>query len=391
VPSPPPPTDAADRALGRRLAERIERLGTTSPQRIRELLPDLLRQDPTLQAPLHDLVARATFGRMVAAAGHQPRSGLREELVQELAETYSQGMTTRLASVLAGLLEPRTVATAAGTARSAKAPSARRPPPPSREEAAPRPGGLWGLAALTAAVALGSGLVFGLVRSNRLCTPLGLCLPSEADAAAAASIETGLNRAERAAARVAGASDLEDFAAGLEQLDSSLLNLVSRRLNPRQDKQRQRLQERADAAHRRLREEQRAQRSLEEAEALIGGLERSSAVGPERLDALAEVRARLDAVAGDSFARSAVGALELRLGAIRERPPAPENAPPNPEPPAAPAAPSARRPEGGPTLPAPPPPLLPPPPLPPPPLPAPTLPAPVAAPVAAPPVPPPPP
>jgi hypothetical protein len=393
VPPPPLPPDASDQALGRRLAERLAQLETTSPQRIRGLLPELLGQGSPLQAPLHDLVGRAGFGRLIAAAGQQPRSGVREQLLQELAETYSTRMTVRLGAVLDGLLEPR------AADRASPLPLSPRRQASAPGKAGPSPGGLLGLVALTAAIALGSGLVFAILRSNALCPRLGLCLPTAGSAAAEASVEAGLSRAERAAGLVRGATNLADFATGLEQLDSTLLELVSRRLNPRQEQKRQRLQEDADVAHRRLREERRAQRSLEEAAALIGGLEASRAAGPERLDALAEVQARLDEIAGDSFARASVEPLERRLTAIRERPPEPEPDPHNLEAPAAPPLPrpasepspasspqpSAWRPERAPVPSAPPAE-----PLPPPPVLAPGAPSPLPTPSAPPPVPTPP-
>ena len=372
VAPPPIPSANTDRALGRRLAERLEPLGTTSPQRLRLLLPNLLGEDSTLSAPLHDLVGRPGFGLLLAAGGNPSRFELRDQLLQELAETYSAGMTARLGAVLDGLLEPRTAAKPRAVAGNLSAhPRTRtQQPPAARRSARRRPGGMVGLVVLTAVVSLGSGLLFALLRSNFFCPSLGLCLASEAGAAAEASIETGLRQAERAASLVNDASSLEDFGAGLQQLDSALLNLVSRRLSPRQERKRQRLQEQADQAHRRLREEQRAQRSLEEAEALIAVLERSSAAGPQRLDALAEVRARLDEVSGNSFARSSLGALERRLEAVQALPAEPEREPPKQEkpfaePPASPAGesppvaapkPSAARPEGGRMLPAPPPP-----------------------------------
>ena len=378
VPPPQIPSANADRALGRRLAERLEPLGTTSPQRIRLLLPNLLGEDSTLSAPLHDLVGRPGFGLLLAAGGNPSRFGLRDQLLQELAETYSAGMTARLGAVLDGLLEPQTAAKPRPAAKpravagnlSAHPRTPTQQPPSGRRSARRRPGGLVGLVVLTAMVSLGSGLLFALLRSNFFCPSFGLCLAGGAGAAAEASIETGLRQAERAASLVDDASSLEDFGAGLQQLDSALLNLVSRRLSPRQERKRQRLQEQADQAHRRLREEQRAQRSLEEAEALIAVLERSSAAGPQRLDALAEVRARLDEVSGNSFARSALGALERRLEAVQALPAEPEREPPKQEkpfavPPASPAGesppvaapkPSAARPEGGRVLPAPPPP-----------------------------------
>ncbi|MEB3172135.1 MAG: hypothetical protein VKK43_12265 [Synechococcaceae cyanobacterium] len=359
-PSPSAGGPAADRALGRRLAERLERWGPAATARLRPRLQEMLGEDTSLLAPLHDLVGRPAFQRLLACEGERERALRRQGLGQDLRQTYSEAVATRLDAVLDGLLEP--VAAAGGSAR----------------------GGWLGMVALTAAVTLGSGVLFAVVRSNLLCSPLGLCLPGLGGREATATIEEGLNQAGRDAEALEGAASLDAFAAALERLDASLLDLVSRRLTPRQDERRQRLQSRADAGHRRLREEQRAQRSLGEAAALIEQLERNPTAGPQRLDALAEARARLEAVPGDSFARATARELEDRLEAVRERPaplreaaptrpeptpPAPSNAPANQDAPPAPVLPEpealrpAPRPAPAP-LPAPPPPLAPPPPPP---------------------------
>jgi len=366
-PSPSAGGPAADRALGRRLAERLERWGPGATARLRPRLPELVGEDSSLLAPLHDLVGRPAFQRLLACEGERERALRRQGLGQDLRQTYSEAVATRLDAVLDGLLEP---VAAAEAARPSAGGSAR--------------GGWLGMVALTAAVTLGSGVLFAVVRSNLLCSPLGLCLPGLGGREATATIEEGLNQAGRDAEALEGAASLDAFTAALERLDASLLDLVSRRLTPRQDERRQRLQSRADAGHRRLREEQRAQRSLGEAAALIEQLERNPTAGPQRLDALAEARARLEAVPGDSFARATARELEDRLEAVRERPaplreaaptrpeptpPAPGNAPANQDAPPAPVLPEpealrpAPRPAPAP-LPAPPPPLAPPPPPP---------------------------
>ena len=309
-PSDPPspsadgPAAAADRALGRRLAEPLARLGPSATVRVRSRLPELVGADTSLLAPLHDLVGRSAFQRLLASEGARQRDLQRQGLGQELRQTYSDGMAARLDAVLDGLLEPY---------------AAEHGPRP--RGTGPRAGGWLGLVALTAAITLASGVLFAVVRSNLLCPPLGLCLPGGGGREAAATIEEGLRRAGREAEALENTASLEAFTATLERLDASLLDLVSRRLTPRQEERRQRLQSLADRGHRRLREEQRAQRSLEEAAALIEQLERNPTAGPQRLDALAEARARLDEVPGDSFARSDAGKLEGRLEAVRENPP----------------------------------------------------------------------
>ena len=367
----------ADRALGRRLGNRLAQLRGTEPARLRALLPDLVPAESSLQAPLHDLVGRPGFQQLLVADPGRPsarqRTALREALQDELRQTYSAAMCARLEAVLDGLL------TSQGTAPTA-------PQMATRPGAAPatgrRAGGGLALVALAAAVALGSGLLLGLVRSNRLCPSLGVCLPGSGGREATASIEMALRRASRRAGDLESATSLEAFSSALEQLDTNLLELVSRRLTPRQERERQRLQGRADTAHRRLRQEQRAQRSVQEATALIEQLERNHTAGPQRLDALAEAQARLEEVPDGSFAGSELAELQGRLAAIRElpaRPPAPvepapearrerepeaDGAPPNAAAPAdsvppAPVLPPPRQPP----LPAPPPPpTLPPPP-----------------------------
>ena len=380
---PPAPIrpDAADRALGRRLAQGLGGQGGASPERLRERLPELLGQDHGLQAPLHDLVGRPGFRHLLALAGEDQRGAALEQLRRELAETYSAGVMARLGNVLAGLLE-RSAAPAAPEAAPPRAPSRFRSRPRSRHPALSR---LPALAAFTVAVALGSGFLLALVRSNRLCPSLGLCLSAGGEAEA--SIDATLSRATAAATELETAASLDAFVAGLDRLDAALLNLVSRRLNPRQERQRERLQRQADDAHRRLRQEQRAQRSLEEAAALIGELERAAPDGPQRFDVLAEARARLDAVSASSFARSAVGELERRLAAIEAGPPRAKSTPQDPEAPS--ASPSPRSSDES----APPAPSLPPPASPPPSLSSPPPAAPPAAspPLAAPSPPPPPP
>ncbi|MEB3255854.1 MAG: hypothetical protein VKJ05_05650 [Synechococcaceae cyanobacterium] len=325
---PDPPSDraaghadpAADRALGRRLANRLARLPSKAPPRLRAVLPELVGADSSLLAPLHDLVGRPGFQRLIAGEGGGPsgrgRAGLRQELGEELRQTYSDSMCGRLEAVLDGLLATR-----------ASAPAA--PPPPPLPGAPSRLGkrnGWLALVALAGAVALGSGLLLGLVRSNRLCPGLGLCLPGAGGREATASTEMALRRASRSAGDLESATSLESFSSTLEQLDTNLLDLVSRRLTPRQERERQRLQSRADTAHRRLRQEQRAQRSVQEATALIEQLERNRTAGPQRLDALAEAQARLEEVPANSFAGSELEALQGRLAAIRELP-APPPAP----------------------------------------------------------------
>ncbi len=339
MPSDPIRPDAVDRTLGSRLAEELVRLAPAAPLQLRECLPRLLGPEHPLQAPLHDLLARPGFRHLLATNGQTQRGEERDQLLDELAETYSPGVTARLGHVLDGLLEARDAPPVPPAPPANPLTPNRLPPnrlaPPSRVALRPRHRSsrarLPGLVALTTAIALSSGLLFALVRSNRLCPTLGLCLPSAG--ASSASIDAGLRRAAEAAEAVDRATDLDAFAAALERLDNALLTLVSRRLNPRQERQRQGLQSQADGAHRRLRQEQRALRSLEEASALIGDLERASADGSERFDVLAEARARLEEVPADSFARSAVAALEQRLAAIRERPPAVPVRPPTPEPP----------------------------------------------------------
>jgi hypothetical protein len=318
VPPDPIRPDAADRALGRRLAKGLDRLGAASPEQLRDLLPNLLDQEHGLQAPLHDLLGRPGFRRLLASGGEPQRGVALAQLQRELAETYSAGVMTRLGSVLAGLLEPA-------------APPAAPPRVPSRSR-------LPALAALTVTVALGSGMLFALVRSNRLCPSLGLCLSAGGEGEA--SIDATLSRATAAATELDTATSLGTFVAGLDRLDATLLSLVSRRLNPRQERQRERLQSRSDDAHRRLRQEQRAQRSLEEAAALIGELERAAPDGPQRFDVLAEARARLDEVSASSFARSSVGELEGRLAAIEAGPPRMKSTPQGAEPPLAPPPPN---------------------------------------------------
>ena len=264
-------------------------------------------------------MGRPGFRRLLASTGEAQRGAALAQLRRELAETYSAGVTARLGSVLAGLLEPG-------------APPAAPPRATSRSR-------LPALAALTVAVALGSGLLFALVRSNRLCPSMGLCLSAGGEAEA--SIDANLSRAAAATTELDTAMSLETFVAALDRLDATLLNLVSRRLNPRQERQRQRLQGRADDAHRRLRQEQRAQRSLEEAAALIGDLERAAPDGPQRFDVLAEARARLDEVSASSFARSSVGELERRLAAIEAGPSRAKSPSRGAESPSAPPPPSA--------------------------------------------------
>jgi len=336
-------------------------LGPKAAARLRPRLPELVGTDSDLLAPLHDLVGRPAFQRLLASEGERQQALRRQGLHEDLRQTYSDSMSARLDAVLEGLLEALPAA------------------PP--QEAPAQKGGWLGLVALTAAITLGSGVLFAVVRSNLLCPTLGLCLPGSGGREAQATVEGGLERASRDANALENAASLEAYTAALERLDASLLDLVSRRLTPRQDEKRQRLQSLADAGHRRLREEQRAQRSLEEATALINQLERNRTAGPQRLDALAEAQARLDAVPKDSFARPAARDVEGRLRAVRENPPpprasepstpepatpaapAPTGAPPAGEAPPAPVLPEPQAPRPAPTPSAPPtPPLLPPPP-----------------------------
>jgi hypothetical protein len=364
--TPPPTPDPADRALGARLAALLHQQGDLPAQRIQALLPDLLGPDQGLLNPLRDLVGRPAFQKLLRRRDRAASRQLRHSLLEELADTYSARVMVRLGAVLDGLLPaaaPPPLPTAPADLRSRRplpthAQAQRRPEPPGRP-------GLLPLLGLTAAIALVSGTIFAVLRSDGLCPSLGICLSSEGRGERG-SIEAALAQGEAAAASLESAASLEELNAGVERLNATLMQLVSRRLNGRQEERRLRLQAAADGAQQRLRQERRAEDHLREAGRLIDRLERGGVDDDRRFDLIQEARASLASVPGDSFAATAALGLQQRLETVRNQPSEPAKAaePPagetSPEPPAtgsgAPPPPPLPAPPSTPTAPAPQPP-----------------------------------
>ena len=99
-------TDSPDYQLGRRIARLLNQSGGDPglDNRILNSLPDLLAHDPSLHAPLRDLILRPGFRNL--RRDSQPfllLSG-RDSLLSDLQLTYSRTVTERLQSVLNGIL-----------------------------------------------------------------------------------------------------------------------------------------------------------------------------------------------------------------------------------------------------------------------------------------------
>lgn len=362
--NPPPSPDRADRALGRQLAELLDRQGDLPAQRIQALLPDLLGPDPGLLNPLRDLVGRPAFLQLLRRREGAGRRQLRHALLEELADTYSERVMVRLGAVLDGVLPEMPHAPRAGAppAPLATAPAELRrkhsPQPQARNRSDPErrePPSLLPLLALTGAIALVSGTVFAALRSDLLCPTLGICLSGEARGERG-GIDAALARGEEAAEALERVTSLEELNNAVERLNSALLRLVSRQLNGRQEERRQRLQALSQGAQQRLRLERLAEARLREASRLIERLERGNVDDDRRFDLIQEARTNLTAVPGDSFAATAALGLQRRLELIRGRP---GEARQSADTPAAPVDPAA--PPDGTETPVPPPPTLPPP------------------------------
>lgn len=362
--TPPPSPDPADRALGRQLAALLDRQGDLPAQRIQALLPDLLGPDPGLLNPLRDLVGRPAFLQLLRRRDGAGRRQLRHALLEELADTYSERVMVRLGAVLDGVLPEMPYTPRAGTppAPMGTAPMEQRrqrsPQPRGRNRPAPErreSPGLLPLLALTGVISLVSGIIFATLRSDLLCPTLGICLWGETRGEPG-GIDAALARGEEAAETLEGATTLEELNNAVERLNSSLLKLVSRQLNGRQEERRQRLQALSNGALQQLRQERRAEDRLREASRLIERLERGRVDDDRRFELIQEARTSLASVPRDSFAATAALGLQRRLELIRSRPGAamqPTDVPAAPVDPAAP-------PEGV-EAPVPPPPVLPPP------------------------------
>ncbi|MFM7361907.1 MAG: hypothetical protein ACKO25_08810 [Cyanobium sp.] len=342
--TPPPTPDPADRALGSQLAALLHQQSDLPAQRIQALLPDLLGQDQGLINPLRDLVGRPAFLQLLRRRDRAASRQLRHTLLEELSYTYSPRMMVRLAAVLDGLLpasapSPSHSPSSAAAQSAAAPPRQAAPPPPLatapaelrgrrplpthaqtrvRHEPPGRPG-LLPLLGLTAAIALVSGTVFAVLRSDGLCPSLGICLSGEGRGERG-SIEVALTQGEAAATTLESAASLEELNSGVERLNEALLKLVSRRLNGRQEERRLRLQAAADGAQQRLRQERRAEDHLREAGRLIDRLERGGVDDDRRFDLIQEARTSLASVPGDSFAASAALGLQQRLETVRSKP-----------------------------------------------------------------------
>ena len=356
VRTPPPSPDPADLALGRQLAELLDRHGELPAQRIQALLPDLLGPEPALLNPLRDLVARPAFQQLLRRRRGSGDRQLRQALLEELADTYSARMMARLGAVLDGAI-PMPMPT--------PPPHAPLPPPPGapRRRARPAPQaqrrggserqrkpGLLPLLLLTGAITLVSGTVFAVLRSDGLCPTLGICLSGEGRNGRG-DIDASLAEGEAAAEALEGAASLDELNEALERLTSAQLSLVSTRLSDRQQERLRLLQAAAGRAREQLGRERRAEDRLRQASGLIERLERGAVADERRFDRIQEARASLAAIPGDSFAATAALGLQRRLDAIRDRP---VETPPSASPPGGEEAPAAGA-EGA----APPPPALP--------------------------------
>jgi TolA-binding protein len=344
---PPPSPDPADQALGRKLAELLDRQGNLPAQRIQALLPDLLGPDPGLLNPLRDLVGRPAFLQLLQRREGAGRRQLKHALLEELAETYSERVMVRLEAVLDGVLPKMPCAPQAGAvpAPLATAPAKLRRQHSSQPRAGNRtdqerrkPRSVLPLVALTGAITLVSGSIFAALRSDLLCPTLGICLSGEARGEQG-GIDAALARGEEAAEALEGAAGLEALNNAVERLNSALLKLVSQKLNNRQEERRQRLQTLSDGAQRRLRQERRAEDHLSEASRLIERLERGRVDDDRRFELIQGARTSLASVPGDSFAATAALGLQRRLELIRSRPGAAMQPTDTPAAPVEPAAP----------------------------------------------------
>jgi hypothetical protein len=337
VNTPPPTHDPADRALGAQLAALLHQQGDLPAQRIQSLLPDLLGPDQGLLNPLRDLVSRPAFLQLLRHRDRAASRQLRHTLLEELADTYSARVMVRLKGVLDGFLPAGAPSAASGP--PAASPHRQGPPPPlptapadlrkrrplpRRAQPQGRPG-LLPLLGLTAAIALVSGTIFAVLRSDGLCPSLGICLSGEG-LGERGSVEAALTQGEAAATTLENAASLEELNSEVDRLNAALLKLMSRRLNGGQEERRVRLQAVADGAQQRLRQERRAEDHLRDAGRLIDRIERGGIDDDRRFDLIQEARTSLASVPGDSFAATAALGLQQRLERIRSQPSEPPKA-----------------------------------------------------------------
>ena len=368
------------RELGQRLAHVLRQNpgAITTPARLQGLVADLAADQQELLLPLKDLVNRPAFQALIPRAGSGSGAVQRDVLIQAMEATFSRQVIQALAEVLDGFLD-----LPPGSARAAAQPAAPTPARPRARPAAPapvvrraEPGPpvfrllLLSLATALAVLAGAAGVV--LLRNADLCALVGFC-PGSGPASSALE---ALAAADRAAGDLGAAGTLRAYERALEELEQQLLTLSTARLTPKQEGQRQRLDQTAREARAVLAEERSDARRLEQAARALGAARDSA--GADRAGQLAIAIAALDAIPPRSFSAGEAKMLRRQLQQLAQdvAPSEPAAAEPEPDSPAdgAPAVePEAPAQQPAPPL-TPPPPLSPPPIPPPPPAPAPAAP-----------------
>lgn len=335
-----------DRQLGERLADAIGPASQVAPGQVVAVLADLIGSDLSLLAPLKDLVSRPGFkvltGQRLANGSTKAH---REALLNVMGETYQPQVLGRLNAFLDGYLgsQPTSAGSSSSTAWTDTAP----PPPasavPETEviddddststaaagtgptassaavETSARPGRrILLLAAGTAgvlAVATGAAL-----RGNLLCAPLGLCSAASIEKAA-----TALEEAEKATSALDRAKDLASYERALGDLERQLDLVESDSgLSKSQRESRKRLQQQAEKARARQKQEKGHQQTVQQVKKERESLGKlAPAAADERRAALVS---RLEPIPSQSFSHGQAEELRLELA-----PPAPA-APAAPEP-----------------------------------------------------------
>ncbi|MFM7361168.1 MAG: hypothetical protein ACKO25_04970 [Cyanobium sp.] len=345
-----------DRQLGQQLADAIGPASQAAPGQVVAVLHDLLGSDLSLLAPLKDLVSRPGFqaltGQRTAKGSTQAQ---REALLHAMGETYQPQVVSRLNAFLEGYLgsQPAEPARATGAAWAEPAP----PPPasavpeteviddnddsPSTAAAGPGPTAGAAPAAMAArtsrripllaaggavVLAVGGAVVLAAgaaLRGNLLCAPLGLCSAASIEAAS-----TALEEAQKAASSLDQAEDLAGYERALGNLERQLERIDSDTgLSKSQRESRKQLQQQAEKARARQKQEKGHQQTVQQVRKereTLGKLAPPAA--EERRTALLR---RLEPIPAESFSHGE--AEELRLELAPPAPPAPAT-PPTPEP-----------------------------------------------------------
>jgi hypothetical protein len=355
--------------------------GSPSRQVLESMVRDLVGADESLLPALQHLIARPLFLALdPTTASTVQRLLARDELLNQLAETYHPKVADRLRAFLDGYLDlssssPGTEENRAKEVKEITEPVWSSPNPPSSPRAsatqAPPPNPWTDQPSSVGAgppnatpptspakqrspfpLLVGVGLIAGLgigiaSRVPTLCRPLGLCSSAQSSGQTAQSASSkALDRAQKAADAMASASSLPAFESALTDLDRELLRLSGDPLTPEQVGQRQLLEGKSKDGHQRLSKEQQEAETVKQAS---GRVEALPSLPAERQNTEKQsITESLMAIPARSFSYGEAQGLLKRLSSIPSATPVtpetPEVAPtpqptpqPSPEPTPAPA------------------------------------------------------